>query len=401
LEHYLGFVVARPLPQAIIGKTILRPYSSDRGRQYPCVRNYDANLFGIPLRIKSLAYQQQDTVLAACATVALWSCLHMTAELFGTACPRPATITRIANQVVGDARPLPSRGLRLEQICHALRTFDLEAEVVHISEKVPLISLMRAYLCMGIPVLMLLVAGNLGHVVAVTGYRMQDNMVRTEEVPGGCIPMLGLCIDRFFAHDDAMGPFSKLLIMGPGTRPNDNVKVPVVFESNHKTAPQGPPLPLYPVAVILPVYNKIRLTFLELQEWLERLHFVISSVWPDLDGMMWEIELTMVNTYKTQQRNLGMRSQRVLEPLLLKPQPRFIWRSLLRSADKTAVLEILADATEVKDSVPFYDLEVFSAAHRDILVTELKDKNNEKILIDVTTEPFFDFLRRWAEAQVK
>ena len=90
-NSYLGFVVARPLPDAIIGRTILKTYPTRGGRRhYPCTREYRVNLFGIPLTVNSLAFQEQDTVLAACATVALWSCFPMTAELFGTPAPRPA-----------------------------------------------------------------------------------------------------------------------------------------------------------------------------------------------------------------------------------------------------------------------------------------------------------------------
>src|SRR5687768_17318561 len=71
-EAYLGFVVARPLPKAIVGRTLLKTYPPDGARRhYTVVRDYDANLFGITLSVRSLPYQEQDSVLAACATVAL------------------------------------------------------------------------------------------------------------------------------------------------------------------------------------------------------------------------------------------------------------------------------------------------------------------------------------------
>jgi hypothetical protein len=81
---YLGFVVVRPLPQTVIGRCILRTYDGDGGarRQSPVNRRYRVNLFGFDLHIDGLAYQEQDTVLAACATVALWSAFHKTGELF-------------------------------------------------------------------------------------------------------------------------------------------------------------------------------------------------------------------------------------------------------------------------------------------------------------------------------
>lgn len=393
-NSYLGFVVARPLPQAVIGKTVLKPYESNGRRYYPCTREYNANLFGIPLTVQSLPYQQQDTVLAACATVSLWSCLHMTGGLFATSCPRPATITRMANQVVGDFRPLPSRGLRIEQMCHALRCFDLEPEVVRISKALPLISLMYAYIHMGIPVLLLLEAGGLGHAVAVNGYRLESAQIRTEEVSGGCLPMRGLNVEKFYAHDDAMGPFARLWIKGPGTRPSDKVEVPVVFESNHKDA-NGAPLQLYPTAVILPVYNKIRLTFLELQMWLECLHFVVKSVWQDMHDLQWDIHLSTVNDFKADIRRSTFRDIASKERILLRAHPRFIWKSTLHSIAKGEVLEILADATDLKDSIPFYHMEIFDSERKATLTTNLQAPNIEKVLKQSITEQFYNCLKNW------
>jgi hypothetical protein len=394
LENYLGYVVARPLPEAVIGKTVLKPYPSEGRRFYPCTRTYHANLFGVDLNIKSLAYQQQDTVLAACATVSLWSCLHMTAELFGSSCPRPASITRIANQVVGDFRPLPSRGLRLEQICHALRSFDLEPEVIRISSGLPLISLMYAYLHMGIPVLLFLKAGGSGHVVAVTGYRMEQTRVRSEETHGGCIPLCGLRIEKFYAHDDAMGPFSRLWIKGGGKTPSGEL-VPLVFESNHKDA-NNVPIALYPQAVILPVYHKIRLTFLELQMWLERLHVLVSSLWQDLKELEWDVHLTTVNGYKSDLRESALGDSETREQLLLKSHPRFIWKATLYSEEEGQILEVLADATDVKDSIPFYQMNILSPRHKQFLITQLQAPNMQKILEQTITGRFLSSLIRWS-----
>jgi hypothetical protein len=140
-DSYLGFVVARPLPDAIIGRTELRTYESDSGRRnYPCTCEYNANLFGIELSVRSLAFQEQDSVLAACATVALWCAFHKTAVLFGTPVPTPAAITRVANQVVHPARPVPSHGLNIQQICNSIRHVGLEPEVVQVGQNLPLIS---------------------------------------------------------------------------------------------------------------------------------------------------------------------------------------------------------------------------------------------------------------------
>lgn len=93
LGLYLGFVVVRPLPETIIGRTCLATYEPENGRRYyPAIRTYDVNLFGISLQVSTLAFQEQDQVVAACATSALWSGFQATARLFQHPIYSPVTM---------------------------------------------------------------------------------------------------------------------------------------------------------------------------------------------------------------------------------------------------------------------------------------------------------------------
>ncbi len=112
---YLGFVVVRPLPEALIGRTVLATYQQQANRTY-AKRKYKVSLFGIDLTIDSLAYQQQDNVVAACATVALWTAFHKTSKVFEHPLLRPADTTATASRVQGSGRAMPSHGLRPEHI---------------------------------------------------------------------------------------------------------------------------------------------------------------------------------------------------------------------------------------------------------------------------------------------
>jgi hypothetical protein len=111
-SDYLGFVVVKPLPQTVVGRTCLTTYEKAQRRFYPTARPYGANLFGIPLRVKTVAFQEQDKVAAACATSALWSVFHSTGVLFQHQILSPVEITRAAHDgapMLG--RSLPSQGL--------------------------------------------------------------------------------------------------------------------------------------------------------------------------------------------------------------------------------------------------------------------------------------------------
>ncbi len=227
-ESYLGFVVARPLPRAVIGRTVLRTYESDGGRRnYTSTRKYPVNLFGVSLSVDSLAFQEQDTVLAACATVALWSCFQKTAEMFGTRTPTPAAITNVAGQAVHLGRPIPSHGLISFEMCRAIRHYELEPELIDLRDprfqSVPFISLLYGYLRMGLPVILGVEIEKVGgHAIALTGYSFSTERQHTAETielakdrSPQQVPLAGLHINTLFGHDDQIGPFSRLKVISP------------------------------------------------------------------------------------------------------------------------------------------------------------------------------------------
>jgi hypothetical protein len=153
-DAYIGFIVVRPLPDAMIGRTQLATYKDDGGRRhYTATRKYEVHLAGISLAVESMAFQEQDRAVAACATVALWSCFQKTAQLFGTAAPRPPVITADATSSLYLRRALPSNGLTTEQICGAIRQNGLDPEVFPVQAITP--SLLYGYLRFGIPLLMI------------------------------------------------------------------------------------------------------------------------------------------------------------------------------------------------------------------------------------------------------
>ena len=82
-KHYLGFIVVRPLGASPLGRTVLRWYPDDGQDRPPRIvepsRNYLTHVAGVELKVRGLAWQQQDAGVGACATVALWSALHSSA----------------------------------------------------------------------------------------------------------------------------------------------------------------------------------------------------------------------------------------------------------------------------------------------------------------------------------
>lgn len=187
-KSYLGFIVAKPLPQTIIGRTCLKTYPDEGGRRhYSSTQSFGANLFGIQLVIQTLPFQEQDNVVAACATSALWSVFHGSGFIFQHPIPSPVEITRNATSMLPlETRSLPNRGLTGGQMAYAIRSVGLEPFLVDATNLTTLRGTAYAYLRGGLPLLLGLqlidtsystgasLQGNLlgRHAVALTGFSL-------------------------------------------------------------------------------------------------------------------------------------------------------------------------------------------------------------------------------------
>jgi hypothetical protein len=456
-DSYLGFTVARPLPRAIIGRTIVKTCSVDNDsetRQFPCTKDYSVNLFGIELFIKnSLAFQQQDKVVSACATVALWCCFHKLSNLFNTALPRPSAITRAATEPLNNKRGFPSKGLNVEQICRAITHFGLEPEVISIERKsqssTPVISLIYSYLRMGLPVILgcevatrkdgkLRVVGK--HAVPIVGYNLNESRQfnrecdLSEDYRGA--RMIGLRIDRFYTHDDQEGPFSRMGIIDyesiKSTEEESTERHPIAFKVTRENDLGSEERKImYPVTIIVPTYNKVRISFLDLQRLIKRTGYAMyeammvnakQAVADGLDGesladieryvlesMEWDIYLSMTNDFKKEvKRKIEKISKDGLgNPPYLKEKirqvmttqgPRFIWCLSLRihqlDGSIVPIMDILCDATGISHAFPAYDLIWYNEPVRDNLRSLLRSTDGARKLLEITKPKLKDFLHK-------
>ena len=362
---YLGFVIVKPLPSSVIGKTVLATYSCNKEnghRKYPCTRTYSANLFGIELSVESLAYQEQDLVVARCATVALWSAFQKTSKIFNALEPRPAEITDAATANYRNSRSMPSSGLSVEQMCSAVAAVGLEQELFDLSSEPKrrnLLSLVYGYLRYGLPVLL---AGKLKdgelHAITLTGYSCLNHPARNWSTPppGMLVPMRGRRIDKFYAHDDQVGPFSRIEAIentsssegGSDTidRPSDS---PIRFVRKNEL---GEGWSMTPTLVVVPVYHKIRLTFVDVQEWVTRLHTWIacSKSAEDLK-IEWDVYLVNNSDLKREIAQDEGFSDSLRTKIRKTSFPRYVWRASLE-LEGSQIADFLIDATDVAGAMP-------------------------------------------------
>lgn len=353
-DHYIGFVVVKPLPQTIIGRTCLKTYSDDNGRrEFPILREFTVNLFGVLLKINSLAYQEQDTVVAACATSALWSCFQGTGKLFQHAIPSPVEITKAATRHVPEnlpansARALPNAGLTATQMAIAVRDVGLEPYLIGTPNPYVLNSTMYAYLRGKIPSILTfnlidvldgVVDRAMGaHAVAVTGFSLGKNQAEPFGTSG--FLLRASRIDKIYAHDDQVGPFARMAH---------------AQSARHylATSWQGVGIvEALPIFLLLPLYHKIRIPFETIHDAILEVDSVLEQArqngFHGLDRPEWDIYLTTVSEFKVDVLNsMRLMLGALVEETLTATLPRFLWRATARCGGESH-LELLFDATGI------------------------------------------------------
>jgi hypothetical protein len=204
-DSYLGFVVIKPLSKTFIGRTCLKTYASineANGRKRCLAREYKVDLFGIPLSVSTVAFQEQDKVVSACATTAIWSSLHAMYWKGVREIRSCSEITTNAlNHINGSSNSFPNRELSNKQILRALDFEKLKHHTVdlldysstdffntvktHIDSKIPLILGVDVYSYNNGKLVRLD-----GHAVTIVGYKKSDKA-------------------SIYVHDDRLGPYAR------------------------------------------------------------------------------------------------------------------------------------------------------------------------------------------------
>ena len=356
---YLGFMVVKPLPQTIFGRTCLATYPEQQGRAFPITRVYEANLCGLNLPVKSLAYQEQDRVAAACATSALWSVFHGTGKLFHHRIPSPVEITQAANLIVASgSRSLPSQGLSANQIAAAMRTVGLEPFHINASDEYVLKSTLYGYLRGHVPILLGidLYEGDGGsfrfdgkHAVAVTGFCLGQPRPTAHGNTG--FLLRASRVDKIYAHDDQVGPFARMIFDGLTVKKDSKQMMSLSTSWGGQTAKQGQ-VRAVPTLMLVPLYHKIRIPYevvhdlvVSFDSFVESLRTIAPAILPR--RLVWDIYLTTVNEFKTELLKTRSLPKSYKREVLQQSMPRFIWKASAMLGNRT-VFDFLFDATDIE-----------------------------------------------------
>lgn len=380
-KNYLGYIVAKPLPDAVIGPTLLKTYENlnDYERFY-CARKYHLNIFGKKLEIQSLAFQEQDTIVSACATTAIWSAFHKTVKLFQTPVPTPSEITKSAgNLYFNSGRSFPNHGLDLYQIGKAIESNHLVSELRNNEEQLKnlywLKSFIYSYLKMGIPVLLGIEIEKIGlHLITLTGYR---EPTRTPKLDGD-IAILASETEKFYAHDDQMGPFSKLEFSGNSSFPILTAW-PIKDDFDNRSKARV-------MSIIVPVHPKIRISYEDVLTKIKLANLLFKNIVSEPNSLYWDIYLDFSNEYKMSIRDSDSTPEGVKKKMLIGILPKHIWVARAY-VNKQILLELIFDSTDIARgfyclALNFYDVSSAKEFSEILKLTNVRNFLNNHLGID-------------------
>lgn len=386
---YLGFSVIRPTLSYRTGRTVLRSPKANMNSMFTlCRADFKVNLSGNALSATGMPFIQQDTNVCVCAEAALWMTNSYMHKRYGSPYFRPSQITLAATRslTVGPVR----RGLIPEQVLAALREMGHEPLIFPHYDNYVTSRIIYAYVESELPVTLLIKVGTKGHAVVIIGhdFRTRRNVDKNRAKSNL------YWVDRFYIHDDAVGPYEELFIEKPGK--GQQLSYSIEDHAAYTVVP-------VPSAVSMQandVFDHVDVLMDHLNNLIGHLRgsgpFRFSAM--ELKGLVFRTYLRSSNLFKTE-LSLGM-SLLFRHCYRALRMPRYIWVTEIsrpeylnkaRSRDRCIVGEIIMDSTADRHSA----MTSYLAIHlHGRLVIKLPEKEESYgLYVDYSERPYSHLVR--------
>ncbi len=173
---YLGFAVLRPETPATLGRTVIAYPTTICGRpvRFPTRGATQVDLAGIPLEVESCPYMSQDAKIMVCATAAVWmSTANLVDKMPSIAAHTTAEITALAMSLDRPFGPaVVRRGLSIVEMEQALIRMGFDPRRHEYPNADRIIEVCHLFSDSGIPPVLGITLGPVGHAVTVVGYTL-------------------------------------------------------------------------------------------------------------------------------------------------------------------------------------------------------------------------------------
>jgi hypothetical protein len=371
-QNYLGFVVIKPIPTNFIGYSLLKHYNYRSDKLFPYqenrtfwgVKKYKIHVFGNEVEVESLAFQEQDGNVAACATMAIWCMLQMAAEDYSVVLKSPNEITLGTGITNHDGnRLMPNQGLTAPLMAQTISANNLVTEIRHVLDKEKdrfnhyLKKLVYAYSPLRIPIILGMNIPDtddhmIGHAVAICGHEIESLEEYNQKKSKNLIQRIlskkyyddGILwnaerITKIYAHDDQWGPFARFVLI-------DGNYIDSAWSSQHTSVRKL----TEPVALIVTVFPMIRVSYDDIETIVMGLNQLIIDSFKTIGKKFWDIRLFYSEDFKTkiqQSKSLDDANDfdREIQLWFLSNNfPKFIWIATLLVGDQE-VIHFIYDAT--------------------------------------------------------
>ncbi len=395
-SNYVGFAVIRPIPHTFLAKVCIKPYnalvSSDG---YTLItKEHRVSLFGLSLKVQTAAFLEQDKVVSACATSALWMLYSSFFQKPYEYLPSPSAITKSASLPdIQGGRTFPTKGLSPIQVAKSLKHFELEPIIISYEfdgDFSGLKELLYGYISNDIPVI---IGGDIyqtanekkakhvgKHLVCALGFHLRSTQRNKKTI----FKLRSHTIDKIYVHDDRYGPYVRIdadpIDISDKKQKRHGLALCLKKYNSDGSETIDKLEYFVPDVIIIGLYHKIRVSYSDLRDMCTALHYYLSVMFERIKKVSetihndpdqkeyykavgsilnvavsgeWDISLTTNTAIKTELRaSKGFESfngETSMETLLLLSMPRYIWRCRIWTSDNRPKLisDILFDATEV------------------------------------------------------
>jgi len=382
-QCYLGHIVIRPIPQTFLAKVCLRSYypEKERLKNYLLSEEYLISLFGINLSIDTIAFQEQDKILSACATTSLWSFFHAHPAMATLYLPSSSQITMSAYpEQNGFDREFPNSGLSTDMICRSLRAHDFVSEYFEFSDandkKIALLKeYIFAYCSSGLPLILGVSVEDSDthdtkglHAITIVGYSLKTQVPNSQLIAHG--------LDKIYVHDDRYGPFVSVKF--------DNNNLFISLEENHGVSNVITfPNEVYkPDTLIMGLYHKVRIPYSRIKTTCIDLLAYISEYliyYCDkkdaelIQALKWDIHLNKNSELKADilKREIDNKSKYVT-----RFWPKYLWDAVAYYGE-VPIFEMIFDATDIDHGDVFLGIIPFNDKYASFIEDIIKDYSHD------------------------
>lgn len=212
-ERYRGFIVLRPTPPNVIGRSIINPAALQED-DFVCVTSsYPSSVYSVKLEAKGFPHSSQDAEMISCAETSIWAIMEYFSSKYTEYRSAPPSMIIDVLKSRSDVRLIPTGGLQVRQISFAIREFGFATKIYSRLEygDVAFRQAFSTYIESGLPLIVAMdnnhQIGNIAHALIAIGRtritdELIDNLAVSEELNADFKSVIDQKCIQFFDNDD-------------------------------------------------------------------------------------------------------------------------------------------------------------------------------------------------------